>query len=92
MGFTENEKMSIRLYVEPITKAMVEQKFELVQALRGRLAEAILSLRPELFKGKIEHAVAEAVGNLTETTINQDSADIEHLVDAIMKRLTTAFR
>jgi hypothetical protein len=92
MEFSTNEKIIVRFYVEPIAKAMVEKRFEPVPTLRGKLINAILDLRPEMKKCTVENLVAEAVGSLTTSAIDQESVEIERLVVAIIARLNTVFK
>ena len=92
MAFSTNEIIIVRFYIEPIAKAMVEKRSESVPTLRGQLIDAILGLRPEMKKSTVENLVADTVGNLTTSVIDQGFVEIERLVVAIIERLNIVFK
>ena len=93
MAFSADETIVISVYVEPIAKAMVEEKLESIPTLKQQLIMQILNLRPEMKKNKVEILVAKAVGSITITLTDNGSDDeVKRMVVEIIKRLNIMFQ
>jgi hypothetical protein len=86
MALSADETKTIVFLVEPIAKAMVEKKLDSLPALKQKLINKLLELRPETSKSAVK--ILAEISNITVSLIEQErSAQTRNTVNEIIKRI-----